>query len=43
MTFVYAAITAMILEESNNPVEDKLRVKEQCCQDFLSKFRLPFN
>jgi len=43
MTFVYAAITALILEESNNPVEDKLRVKEQYGQDFLSKFKLLFN
>lgn len=29
MAFIYAATTAMILKQNNNPVDDKLRVKEQ--------------
>ncbi len=29
MAFIYAATTAMILKKNNNPVDDKLRVKEQ--------------
>ncbi len=33
MAFIFAAITAMILKKNNNPVEDKLRVKEQYGSD----------